>query len=66
MYNLHIVTLALLCLTSLCNLSVDPLTSYLTDDNGRFMFFHGVNAVYKEFPYYPTTDVFNSNTSLSK
>lgn len=47
MYNLHIEILALLCFTSLCNLSVDPVSNYLTDENGRFLYFHGVNAVYK-------------------
>jgi endoglycosylceramidase len=48
------------------SISVDPLTTYLTDESGRFLFYHGINAIYKEFPYYPKTSAFDSNSSLSK
>eukprot|EP00746_Dinoflagellata_sp_MGD_P026988 gnl/MRDRNA2_/MRDRNA2_163583_c0_seq1.p1 gnl/MRDRNA2_/MRDRNA2_163583_c0~~gnl/MRDRNA2_/MRDRNA2_163583_c0_seq1.p1 ORF type:complete len:680 (+),score=90.93 gnl/MRDRNA2_/MRDRNA2_163583_c0_seq1:90-2129(+) len=33
--------------------------------DGRTHLFHGVNAVYKSFPWYPSTGAFDSNNSLS-
>lgn len=35
------------------SLSVDPVTNILKDEYNRFRVMHGVNVVYKEFPYYP-------------
>lgn len=46
------------------DLQADPITSYLTDKSGRFIFYHGVNVVYKEFPYYPNRDRFSPMDSL--
>lgn len=61
-----LAALALLLLyASAQRLSVDPLTSHLVDEKGRFIFYHGVNEVYKEFPYYPNTTHFNPQDSLS-
>lgn len=56
MINLHYRTHLLIVLVIFVNilkpcictdLQADPLTSYLTDKNGRFIFYHGVNVVYK-------------------
>lgn len=48
MVNLQSTALLfLLVLTSIDCYQADPLTSYLTDDSGRFVIFHGVNVVYK-------------------
>lgn len=35
------------------------------DESGRNLVFHGVNAVYKVFPFYPIYSHFHSNNSLS-
>lgn len=34
-------------------LSVDPVTNVLRDEHNRYRVMHGVNVVYKEFPFYP-------------
>ena len=44
---------------------VDPLTTFLRDEYGRNVFFHGMNVVYKEFPYLPSTETFNPHDSLA-
>jgi endoglycosylceramidase len=69
MRDIDILTLLLLCLLCGCisaGISVDPVTSYLVDETGRFVFYHGVNAVYKEPPFHPKTDSFDPNTSLAR
>lgn len=66
MNNLHKITIILLIGLAACELHADPITSYLTDESGRFMFYHGVNVVYKEFPFYPQSDYFDPSTSLHK
>lgn len=35
------------------------------DQFNRTTIFHGVNAVYKVFPFYPDTEVYSSNYSLT-
>jgi endoglycosylceramidase len=45
-------------------LSVDPNSNLIVDEYNRIRVFHGVNSVYKEFPYYPTRDGFDGNGSL--
>ena len=45
-------------------LTVEPITSKLRDEYNRLRMMHGLNIVYKEFPYYPARDAFNSNYSL--
>lgn len=34
--------------------------------NGNIRIFHGVNVVYKPYPYYPETDHFDPMTSFSR
>lgn len=38
---------------------------FIEIDSGREIYFHGVNAVVKGFPYIPETDVFDIDTSLA-
>ncbi|KAJ3179153.1 hypothetical protein HDU87_003111 [Geranomyces variabilis] len=45
--------------------SVDTATTQLTDSLNRTRFFHGVNVVYKQPPYYPPFTTFNASTSFS-
>lgn len=59
---------ALLIVFFLCSvnsLKVDPETTFLIDQYGRTSIFHGVNVVYKVFPFYPETEHYNSNNSLT-
>jgi endoglycosylceramidase len=39
---------------------------FFLDASGRVRVFHGVNVVYKTFPFYPETTGFDSNYSLSR
>lgn len=59
----HILLFCFLTLT-LCSLSVDPERNVLRDEYNRIRVMHGVNVVYKEFPYHPVRDRFDSNGSL--
>uniref|UniRef100_A0A7S1FFA1 Endoglycoceramidase n=1 Tax=Noctiluca scintillans TaxID=2966 RepID=A0A7S1FFA1_NOCSC len=43
---------------------IDPGTGYYVDASGRVRIFHGVNIVYKEYPWYPETETFNPTDSL--
>eukprot|EP01133_Synstelium_polycarpum_P009144 gene9144-10727_t len=45
-------------------ISVDVNTQSLVDEVGRVRIFHGVNVVYKIFPWHPSTDGFDPVTSL--
>jgi len=57
MYKLHVLVLALLL--AMCigeGIHVDLQSSLLKDAHGRYRLYHGVNAVYKIFPFYPITD----------
>jgi endoglycosylceramidase len=65
MLKLHTALLLILisCVVSE-TIRVDIQNSLLKDSNGRYRFYHGVNAVYKIFPFYPITDHFDSNNSL--
>lgn len=47
MKNLSIIALFSLILIAACELHADPITTYLTDEKGRFIFYHGLNVVYK-------------------
>jgi len=47
MVNLQTAAVLLLIVTAVKGLQADPITTYLTDDSGRYVFFHGVNVVYK-------------------
>eukprot|EP00026_Physarum_polycephalum_P007748 Phypoly_transcript_07814.p1 GENE.Phypoly_transcript_07814~~Phypoly_transcript_07814.p1 ORF type:complete len:482 (+),score=58.45 Phypoly_transcript_07814:61-1506(+) len=45
-------------------ISVNTATRALEDEYGRERLFHGVNVVYKTFPYFPITDHFDSRYSF--
>mmetsp|Transcript_8442 Transcript_8442/g.23820 ORF Transcript_8442/g.23820 Transcript_8442/m.23820 type:complete len:539 (+) Transcript_8442:241-1857(+) len=44
---------------------IDPETRQFRDESGRTLIFHGVNAVYKVFPWQPSTGAFDPETSLN-
>eukprot|EP01125_Pyxidicula_operculata_P015605 TRINITY_DN5320_c0_g1_i1.p1 TRINITY_DN5320_c0_g1~~TRINITY_DN5320_c0_g1_i1.p1 ORF type:complete len:517 (-),score=117.21 TRINITY_DN5320_c0_g1_i1:100-1650(-) len=46
------------------SIHIDPQTNLMMDDSGRVRIYHGVNAVYKIFPYYPNKDGFDPQYSL--
>ncbi len=48
-----------------CSIKVDPDTSLFVDQYNRFRIYHGVNAVFKTAPFYPDTEQFSSNFSLT-
>jgi endoglycosylceramidase len=63
---LFALLLVLATLTWCKFIRVDPQTQHFIDEHGRTRIFHGVNAVYKVFPYYPPIlDHFHPNDSLS-
>ncbi|EGG17200.1 hypothetical protein DFA_08187 [Cavenderia fasciculata] len=45
-------------------IQVDVNTQNLIDEYGRVRIFHGLNAVYKIFPWHPDTDTFDPQNSL--
>ncbi|KAL5482104.1 hypothetical protein EMCRGX_G022389 [Ephydatia muelleri] len=49
-----------------CCFKIDDAEQYIDPNTGRAMLFHGVNVVYKVFPYYPTNDSFDPQLSLSE
>lgn len=49
-----------------CCIKVDPVNKQLIDAQGRARLFHGVNAVYKSFPYHPSNLTFDPEFSLVK
>lgn len=44
---------------------LDPSTRTIRDSHDRQTVFHGVNVVFKQKPYIPTTTSFDSDNSLS-
>ena len=44
---------------------VDSNNSLFVDQFGRYRIYHGVNAVYKTFPFHPNLVEFSSNYSLT-
>ena len=54
-------------LLSLCvnSIKVDADTSLFVDQYNRFRIYHGVNAVFKTAPFYPETEQFSTNFSLT-
>lgn len=55
------------CLSENLFISVDPKTQHYVDTLGRVRLFHGVNVVYKPFPYVPPiTTGFDANNSFSE
>jgi endoglycosylceramidase len=55
-----------LCEAALSDIKVDTATHFFVDALGRYRIFHGVNAVYKVAPFYPSQGAFNPSTSLNK
>lgn len=60
----QLLALLLMTILATCFLSVDPTSSLLQDEHHRTRVMHGLNVVYKEFPFYPNRTVFNTNDSL--
>eukprot|EP01113_Clastostelium_recurvatum_P033949 TRINITY_DN4550_c0_g1_i1.p1 TRINITY_DN4550_c0_g1~~TRINITY_DN4550_c0_g1_i1.p1 ORF type:complete len:510 (-),score=124.90 TRINITY_DN4550_c0_g1_i1:11-1540(-) len=58
--------LAMLCKQASGVIKVDTSSQQLIDEEGRVRFFHGVNAVYKVFPWVPPTGAFDPLNSLSR
>mmetsp|Transcript_46707 Transcript_46707/g.117590 ORF Transcript_46707/g.117590 Transcript_46707/m.117590 type:complete len:646 (-) Transcript_46707:43-1980(-) len=46
-------------------LFVNPINKQMVDASARVHIFHGVNVVYKEFPWYPKSDKFDPQDSLT-
>lgn len=57
---------SLLVLSATCQISVDPITSHLSDTSGRYLFFRGVNTIFKEAPFHPTSSEFDPMMSLGE
>lgn len=49
---------------SAASLKVDPESTLFIDQYNRTRIYHGVNTVFKTFPFYPDTEVFSANYSL--
>ena len=64
-FSLVICLIFALTFTIITSVRVDPLSSLFIDQYNRTTIFHGVNTVYKTFPFYPDTETFNSNYSLT-
>ena len=47
------------------SIKVDTNNTLFLDQYNRYTVFHGVNAIYKVFPFHPVLDKFDSNSSLS-
>lgn len=54
----------LICLISA--IKVNPENSMFVDQYNRYTIYHGVNAVYKIFPFHPDLKNFNTNYSLTE
>ena len=52
-------------LPSLAKIKVNTTTRQMVDEYGRIRFYHGVNAIYKVFPFLPITTHFDKDDSLS-
>jgi endoglycosylceramidase len=60
------VIFVLFCLLSTqASFIIDTKTHQFIDEDGRESFFHGLNVVYKRFPYYPILDHFDPVLSFS-
>jgi hypothetical protein len=47
------------------SIRVDSNNSLFVDQYNRYTVYHGVNAVYKIYPFHPNLNTFDSNYSLS-
>ena len=59
-----IFALLVVCLLA-GEINVDTSSGLFADSFGRVRVFHGVNAIFKTFPFYPDTEGYDSNNSLS-
>lgn len=46
-------------------LKVNPNNTLFVDQYGRYTVYHGVNAVYKIYPFHPDLSLFSTNYSLT-
>ena len=53
------ILLVLIFISLSLQFSIDPEKIHFTDEHGRSLIFHGVNVVYKIFPFKPRTDTFD-------
>lgn len=60
----HIILLLAIVALSQAVLSVDTLANVIRDEHNRIRVYHGVNVVYKEFPYHPSRNGFDPDGSL--
>lgn len=58
-----IILLALVILSK--SFKIDETKSFITEDNGRYKIWHGVNVVVKLYPFIPDTEIFDPYTSFS-
>ena len=59
-----LILFTLIVISNQLKLRVHPVNSKLQDYSGRYRVIHGVNVIYKEFPFLPTREIFNTNNSL--
>lgn len=62
---LLILIFSIIIALSSSKILVDKATRFLKDEYGRTRFYHGVNAVYKVFPFIPISTHFDKDNSLS-
>lgn len=55
----------LLTILSIQTIRVDTNNSLFVDQYNRYTIYHGVNAVYKIYPFHPDLNTYNSNYSLT-
>lgn len=60
-----LVALVILLTLPTSTLKVDSNTSLFVDQYGRYAIYHGVNVVFKTYPFYPDLEHFNTNFSLT-
>ena len=64
-FNFLTIFLFLLQICFIASLKVDPTSSLFIDQYNRSLIYHGVNVVFKTFPFYPDTEKFSSKYSLT-
>ena len=52
--------------TSFSKIKVNKTSKFMVDEYGRTRFYHGVNAIYKLFPFIPLSSGFDKDNSLSE
>lgn len=63
--NLILITLVFTFFYLSCSIKVDPNNTLFVDQFGRYRIYHGVNAVYKTYPFHPNLVNFSTNYSLT-